>query len=108
MSAHLESRLREILRERHAQAATLDRSCFDRLIPAVPTDGCVEGRTRLDAAAEALDGDVIDSPSGPCVVIDRFYPSDHWHGTVRIGDVQGLSLSKAPELMLVGGQPCDS
>jgi len=93
MSAHLESRLREILCERH--------------VPAVRVEP-VEARTPWRVAAETLDGDVIDSPSGPCVVIDRFYPADHWHGTVRIGDVQGLTLSKAPELMLVGGHPCDS
>jgi uncharacterized protein YprB with RNaseH-like and TPR domain len=90
MSAHLESRLRDILRER--------RECKPIVCAQTPD-------TRLHAAAETLDGDVIESPSGPCVVIDRFYPADHWHGTVRIGDVRGWSLSNAPELMLVGGQP---
>ena len=54
---------------------------------------CVEGRARLRAVADTLDGDVIESPTAPCVVVDRFYPADHRHGTVRIGDVRGLALS---------------
>lgn len=94
MSAHLESRLRDILREQRQHE------------PAVQPPP-IEARTRLASVADTLDGDVIESPSGPCVVIDRFYPADHWHGTVRIGDVGGLTLAMAPELALVGGQPCD-
>jgi uncharacterized protein YprB with RNaseH-like and TPR domain len=118
MSAHLESRLREILRDqRRERDAMAAGSPFDTLIPRQARDGpeCdpvraepVDARTRLHAAAEVLDGDVVDSATGPCLVIDRFYPADHWHGTVRIGDVRGLALSKAPELMLVGGQPSDA
>ena len=101
MSAHLESRLRDILRERREGASAGDGSVR-------PDSSPVEARARLATVADTLDGDVIDSPSGPCVVIDRFYPADHWHGTVRIGDVGGLSLAKAPELSLVGGQPSDA
>jgi uncharacterized protein len=100
MSAHLESRLRDILRER--------RSDPGRVIASASRDESVNARTRLHAAADALDGDVIDAASGPCVVIERFYPSDHWHGTVRIGDVDGLSLAHAPQLTLVGGQPSEA
>jgi uncharacterized protein YprB with RNaseH-like and TPR domain len=127
MSAHVESRLREILRTRRER----DRDCepFDqpvrpdpstelRVIPSLSSDELVEGtngvqgrlvegQTRLHAAAEALDGDVVESSSGPCVVVDRFYPADHHHGMVRIGDVHGLSMSVAPELRLVGGHPSD-
>jgi hypothetical protein len=101
MSAHLESRLRDILRERREGASAVAGSVR-------PDPSPVEARARLDTVADTLDGDVLDSPSGPCVVIDRFYPADHWHGTVRIGDVGGLSLAKAPELSLVGGQPSDA
>jgi uncharacterized protein YprB with RNaseH-like and TPR domain len=108
MSAHLESRLRDILRERREQNARLESSCFDPSTPVVVRqahDDPRSGQARLHTVAETLDGDVIESPSGPCVVIDRFYPADHWHGTVRIGDVRGLALSTRPELTLVGGHP---
>jgi uncharacterized protein YprB with RNaseH-like and TPR domain len=110
MSAHLESRLREILREqRRGQVMDVERSCVDAVTAGVELNAArtefVEGRARLRAVAETLDGDVIESPSGPCVVIDRFYPADHCHGTVRIGDVRGLALSTRPELTLVGGIP---
>ena len=103
MSAHLESRLRELLRNQRP-AANVPRE------PGYDSDLCRDTRLadRLHHAAATLDGEIIHSASGPCVVIDRFYPSDYWHGTVRIGDVRGLALSKAPELMLVGGQPSDA
>ncbi len=96
MSAHLESRLRDILRERRQSPE-----------PVARTEPADTRTTSLHAVAETLDGDVIESPSGPCVVIDRFYPADHWHGTVRIGDVRGLALSTQRELSLVGGHPAN-
>jgi uncharacterized protein len=108
MSAHLESRLREILRESRGHGEALARLSFDTLGTNGAQGRPVDARTRLQAAAEILDGDVLDSATGPCVVIERFYPSDHWHGTVRIGDVDGLSLAHAPQLTLVGGQPSEA
>ena len=57
MSAHLESRLRDILRER--------RSDPGRVIASASRDESVDARTRLHAAADAIDGDVIDAASGP-------------------------------------------
>ena len=103
MSAHLESRLRDILRDQRPATSVPRERCAD-INPVCRTP---LGDTLRHAAA-TLDGDVIDAASGPCVVIERFYPADHWHGTVRIGDVRGLSLSNAPELRLVGGQPSDA
>ena len=98
MSAHLESRLRDILRDQRPATSVPRERCAD-INPVCRTP---LGDTLRHAAA-TLDGDVIDAASGPCVVIERFYPADHWHGTVRIGDVRGLSLSNAPELRLVAG-----
>ena len=37
--------------------------------------------------------------------MDRFYPADHQHGLLRIGDVPGCALASAPELSLLGGVP---
>jgi uncharacterized protein YprB with RNaseH-like and TPR domain len=121
MSARFESRLREILRERRDRqsvdtpaaephhAAELSEMAAERSeTPHTPARQAERPLVdRLHAIASMLDGDVVDSSTGPCVVVDRFYPADHHHGAVRIGDVGGLSLSVAPELTLVGGHPSD-
>ncbi len=36
--------------------------------------------------AEALGGRSIDTAAGPCLVVDRRYEADRWHGDVRVGD----------------------
>ena len=51
----------------------------------------------LDRAAEVLGGRRVSTRFGECLVIDRRYESDRWHGDVRIGeceidDVDALGL----------------
>ncbi|HET6315228.1 MAG TPA: ribonuclease H-like domain-containing protein, partial [Chloroflexota bacterium] len=100
----LESRLREIMRERQERTAP----------PLIPSDDPAPSISietprlpdrRLDQAAATFDGDVLQTPSGACVVVDRFYPADHCHGLVRIGDIPGRALAAQDELSLIGGRP---
>ena len=42
----------------------------------------------LDAVAAALGGRRVPTRFGECLVIDRRYESDRWHGGVRIGDCE--------------------
>lgn len=112
MSARLEHRLREILRDRRARVPAEVPGAELEVPTAVP--GTLEGRTccapregdgRLRAAADVLGGEVIEHTDGACIVIDRFYPADHYHGLLRIGDVPGRTLAVVPELSLLGGVP---
>ena len=48
---------------------------------------------------------MIERDGGVAIVVDRFYPADHRHGLLRIGDVPGCALASAPELSLLGGVP---
>ena len=42
----------------------------------------------LDRVATALGGRRVTTPFGDCMVIDRRYESDRWHGAVQIGDCE--------------------
>ena len=42
----------------------------------------------LDRVASALGGRRVSTPFGDCMVIDRRYESDRWHGGVQIGDCE--------------------
>jgi uncharacterized protein len=123
--SRLESRLRDLLRERRLRdAQSGGDSSFgrlrtndggdrpngggDRADGAGDTDRVAKAADwlgRLQAAAAALDGDLQVTPSGPIIVIDRFYPANHHHGLVRLGDVPGRTLAARPELALIGGRP---
>ncbi len=119
MSERLEQRLRELMAERRREAARSSEAGAAVISEVRPSTG--PGRTdeadqesvapagrldgRLAAAAAALDGDVVQTSSGPAVVIDRFYPLDHCHGLVRIGDLDGRALAAHAELPLIGGRP---
>ena len=102
MSERLEQRLRELMAERRRRERP--DAGETPLVRPEP----VEGRTRaihlFEAAAEALEGDIVETASGPVVVIDRFYPLDYWHGLVRIGDVEGMRMAAHPDLPLIGGR----
>jgi uncharacterized protein YprB with RNaseH-like and TPR domain len=100
MTMSLESRLREIIRQgahgaRGAQGAQ----------GAQGAEGGQSAASRLSQAADVFDGDIVQTSSGACVVVDRFYPADHCHGLVRIGDVPGRALAAQEELSLIGGEP---
>jgi len=63
-----------------------------------PDDGYRNGAPLdLDRVADALGGRRVSTRFGECLVIDRRYESDRWHGGIRIGDCEladtdGLTL----------------
>ena len=111
MSTRVEQRLREILRERRENRAlspSLDANTIaePRSCDGAKNDtGQLSADARLRAIAETLGGDVVERNGGVAIVVDRFYPADHHHGLLRIGDVPGCALAAAPELSLLGGVP---
>ena len=98
MSSRLESRVREVLRDRRVRGAA-------PAAPPVPPDREERLGDRLRRAADLLGGDVIDAPGGPSIVVERFYPLTHEHGLVRLGELTGTSLAAAPGLTLLGARP---
>ena len=125
MNTRLEHRLRGILRERRgvlpglpAESNGQDEACGDSVEPSTgpcgpAVTGCAPAQAhatavrdaRLRAAAEELGGEVVEAVGGVCIVVERFYPPDHAHGLLRIGDVPGRSMACAPELLLLGASP---
>lgn len=121
MSARLEQRLREILRERRealsgGQPAAAGPSppgtiatprCRDAAMDeaAEPHAAPRSSDARLRGVADTLGGDVLERDGGVAIVVDRFYPADHQHGLLRIGDVPGRALAAAPEIAMLGGVP---
>lgn len=78
----LTSRLRDIVRKDHGGAAAIPG--LPRELTYVPDTGGM----RLDSAraADALGGTVLDAGHGACIVIDRVWEADRWHGRRAIGD----------------------
>ena len=51
-----------------------------------PDTGGYEGTMDLSRVAAMLGGRVAETTFGPCLVIDRRYEAERFHGTIRIGD----------------------
>jgi uncharacterized protein len=96
----LTSRLRSIVRP--STSASGGRSgqvpVGARELTYEPDDGYRQAASLdLARAAEALGGVPLQTPSGACLVIDRRYEGERWHGAVRIEDCEiadgeGLAL----------------
>ncbi|MGH9373274.1 MAG: ribonuclease H-like domain-containing protein [Vicinamibacterales bacterium] len=82
----LTSRLRAIVRPRAAPSADGVVSPR-RELTYEPDDGhrC-EASLDLEQVASALSGRLLTNAFGRCLVIDRRYESDRWHGDVQIGE----------------------
>jgi uncharacterized protein len=107
MSARMEQRLREILRERRERSLSPEPDTITearRRDAAMPLASDTTD-SRLRDIADTLGGDVLERDGGVAIVVDRFYPASHQHGLLRIGDVPGCALASAPELSLLGGVP---
>jgi uncharacterized protein YprB with RNaseH-like and TPR domain len=108
MSSRLEHRLREILRDRRQASmpgADLVSTAIGPPARPAPCGTSTSADSRLRSAADALGGEVVERDGGAVIVVDRFYPADHRHGLLRIGDVPGRTLAMADELALIGGLP---
>jgi uncharacterized protein YprB with RNaseH-like and TPR domain len=108
MSSRLEHRLREILRDRRQASmpgADLVSTAIGPPARPAPCGTSTSADSRLRSAADALGGEVVERDGGAVIVVDRFYPADHRHGLLRIGDVPGRALAMADELALIGGLP---
>ncbi|MGH9370944.1 MAG: ribonuclease H-like domain-containing protein [Vicinamibacterales bacterium] len=83
----LTSRLRAIVRPSRPSGTA--PSGGRRELTYEPEDGrTYEANRDLDRLASALGGRWLTNDFGQCLVIDRRYESDRWHGDVRIGDCE--------------------
>jgi uncharacterized protein YprB with RNaseH-like and TPR domain len=85
----LSSRLRAIVRSGPSKAV--------RELTYEPDTGRYEATLDVGRVAAVLGGQPVDTPFGRCLVVDRRYEPDRWHGGVQIGDcevtnVEGLRL----------------
>ncbi len=83
----LSSRLRAIVKGGAAVPATgASNPGGLRELTYVPDTGGYEGTLDLARVATLLGGRATDTSFGPCLVIDRRYEADRFHGSIRIGD----------------------
>jgi uncharacterized protein YprB with RNaseH-like and TPR domain len=112
MTSDLAARLRDMMRTggpQHAhdaddsllEAETVS-SALDRRDAGAATPG-ESGKCLANAAAGVLGGAVVDTPAGPCVVVERVYMQDHRHGALRIGDCACHVHGHAPGLPMLAG-----
>ncbi len=119
----LSSRLRAIVKSGPAKpgapaVSERDVHANRRELTYEPDTGRYEAAMDLSQIAAILGGCPVDTPFGRCLVIDRRYEADRWHGSIQIGqcDVDdlgalllldpalGVSLS-ARSLTPLGGVP---
>ena len=85
---NLTSRLRDIIRPQPS-GSSAEAPGPRRELTYEPDDGRRYERTLdLDRVASALGGRLLSNGFGQCLVIDRRYESDRWHGDVQIGDCE--------------------
>jgi uncharacterized protein YprB with RNaseH-like and TPR domain len=82
----LSSRLRSIVKGGPPKPAATPPGGPRRELTYEPDCGGYEGHIDLERIAGMLGGRVADTSFGQCLVIDRRYEADRWHGRVRIGD----------------------
>ena len=70
-----------------------------------PDTGGYEATVDLDRMGEILGGRPVETPFGRCLVIDRRYEADRFHGTIRIGECE---VTDAAPLSLLDPSFCDA
>jgi uncharacterized protein YprB with RNaseH-like and TPR domain len=58
-----------------------------------PDTGCYEASMDLSQIAAFLGGRPAETPFGRCLVVDRRYEADRWHGAIQIGQCEVDDLS---------------
>ncbi len=107
-SVDLRSRLRAIVHPARGTPPAADGHTAPlRELTYEPDDGRrYEASLDLDRVASVLGGQLLTNAFGRCLVIDRRYESDRWHGDVQIGDCELSDLESLrfldPALNLVG------
>src|SRR6187551_1357073 len=89
----LSSRLRAIVKSRPSKpgAPALNERDVDasrRELTYEPDTGRYEAAMDLSQIAAVLGGCPVDTPFGRCLIVDRRYEADRWHGGIRIGDCE--------------------
>jgi uncharacterized protein YprB with RNaseH-like and TPR domain len=87
---NLVDRLRSVVKPTRPAGSGADAAAHPRReLTYEPDDGRrYEATLDLEQAASALGGRLVTNGFGHCLVIDRRYESDRWHGDVRIGDCE--------------------
>jgi uncharacterized protein len=80
------SRTGPALSERDGQASR-------RELTYEPDTGRYEASMDLSQIAAVLGGHPVETPFGRCLVIDRRYEADRWHGSIQIGQCEADDLS---------------
>ena len=96
----LKSRLRAIVKPQGSAEGGVPRGGLDadapkpvRELTYEPDIGAYEAGPTIDRVGEILGGRAARNDFGQCLVIDRRYESDRWHGDVRIADCELGDLS---------------
>jgi uncharacterized protein YprB with RNaseH-like and TPR domain len=87
----LSSRLRAIVKGGPPKPPTLgerDPHASRRELTYEPDTGRYEASTDLSQVGALLGGRPVDTPFGRCLIVDRRYEADRWHGGIRIGDCE--------------------
>jgi DNA polymerase III epsilon subunit-like protein len=89
----LSSRLRAIVKSGPPKAippALSERDVHEsrRELTYEPDTGRYEASLDLTQVGGLLGGRPVDTPFGRCLIVDRRYEADRWHGGVRIGDCE--------------------
>jgi tetratricopeptide (TPR) repeat protein len=86
----LKSKLRAIVQPSQPASPKLEER--RRELTYEPDLGGYQASPSIDDVAEQLGGRPVETSFGQCLVIDRRYESDRWHGDVRIGECEVESL----------------
>jgi len=95
----LSSRLRAIIKSgpaKPAGSAPSERGgdlASRRELTYEPDTGRYEASMDLSQIAAVLGGRPVDTPFGRCLIVDRRYEADRWHGSVQIGQCEVDDLS---------------
>jgi uncharacterized protein YprB with RNaseH-like and TPR domain len=95
----LTSRLRSVVRP--SRPASAETVAPRRELTYEPDDGRrYEARLDLERVCDLLGGRVLTTSFGPCLVVERRYEADRWHGDVQVGECE---LNDLESLKLLDG-----
>ena len=89
----LSSRLRAIVKSgppkpRVPALSERDAQASRRELTYEPDTGRYEASMDLSQIAAVLGGRPVETPFGRCLIVDRRYEADRWHGSIQIGECE--------------------